>query len=194
MPTEIDIIDIPIFVNGPKCSGCPNEMFGVKFIPPDGKGFQRIMVVGDSGWVDEARLGKPFMGAAGSFLDKHIFRRLGVNRDAFILTNTTWCRAPRLNFYDHAGPDAQEIINYCRPYLDELIEQTKPKVIVPLGNVAMRRILDVDGINSHQAYVHDSKYGIPVIPTFHPSFIMQNNHKYTPAMLFAFRRALEIAK
>lgn len=195
MASNLDIITIEPLVEGPHCNGCPNQAAGVRLIPPDGKGYSGVMLVGDSGWVDEAREGRPFAGAAGNFLDKHIFRRLdGMKRDAFTITNATWCRAPRLNFYDQAGPEATAITEHCRPYLDELIERTRPRVIVPMGNVAMRRVIGVDGIQRRQCYVHDSPYGIPCVPTFHPSFVMQDNLKYTPVVLFAFRRALEIAK
>ena len=74
------------------------------------------------------------------------------------------------------------------------LKRVKPKVIIPVGNVALRRICNVSGINAHQCYVHDTPYGIPAVPTFHPSFVMQDNFKYTPVVLFAFRKALEIAK
>jgi len=104
------------------------------------------------------------------------------------------CKAPRLNFYDYAGPEATAIIEHCRPYLDELIDRLHPRVIIPMGNVALRRICGVSGINAHQCYVCDTSYGIPAVPTFHPSFVMQDNLKFTPCVLFAFRKALEIAK
>jgi len=109
----------------------------------------------------------------------------------YIVSN---CKAPRLNFYDYAGPEAIAIIEHCRPYLDELIEKVRPKVIIPMGNVALRRICNVSGIQAHQCYVIDTNYGVPAIPTYHPSFIMQDQLKLVPCMLFAFRKALEIAK
>ena len=197
VPTDLDKIDLlPIIagVQGKYCPGCDNREAGIRMIPPDGKGYSGVMIVGDSGWEWEAREGRPFAGPAGQFLDKHIFRRLGVQRDAFTITNSVWCKAPRLNFFDYAGPEATAITEHCRPYLDELIEKVKPKVIIPMGNVALRRICNVSGIQAHQCYVVDTPYGIPAVPTYHPSFVMQDNLKFTPVVLFAFRKALEIAK
>lgn len=197
MATDLDRLDIMPMnqgVQGKFCAGCDNRQAGIRMIPPDGKGYSGVMIVGDSGWDTELKEGRPFAGPAGQFLDKHIFRRLGVQRDAFTLTNTTWCKAPRLNFYDYAGPEATAIIEHCRPYLDELIDKVRPKVIIPMGNVALRRICGVSGINAHQCYVCDTPYGIPAVPTFHPSFVMQDNLRYTPTVLFAFRKALSIAK
>ena len=149
VPTDLDKIDLlPIIagVQGKYCPGCDNREAGIRMIPPDGKGYSGVMIVGDSGWEWEAREGRPFAGPAGQFLDKHIFRRLGVTRDAFTITNSVWCKAPRLNFFDYAGPEATAITEHCRPYLDELIEKVKPKVIIPMGNVALRRICNVSGI------------------------------------------------
>ena len=136
VPTDLDKIDLlPIIagVQGKYCPGCDNREAGIRMIPPDGKGYSGVMIVGDSGWEWEAREGRPFAGPAGQFLDKHIFRRLGVQRDAFTITNSVWCKAPRLNFFDYAGPEATAITEHCRPYLDELIERVKPKVIIPMG-------------------------------------------------------------
>ena len=197
MSTDLDRIDLlPVItgVQGPYCNGCDNRQAGIRMIPPDGKGYSGVMIVGDSGWEWEIREGRNFAGPSGQFLDKHIFRRLGVTRDAFTVVNTTWCKAPRLNFYDYAGPEATAIIEHCRPYLDELIEKVKPKVIIPMGNVALRRICNVSGIQAHQCYVVDTPYGIPAVPTYHPSFVMQDNLRYTPIVLFAFRKALAITK
>jgi len=181
-------------VEGEFCGGCPQRFVGERRVEPDGNGTSGIMIVGDSPWKDEVRLGKPFAGAAGAFLDKHIFRRLGVKRQDFTLTNSLWCRPPYLNWTDRGGPEVAEALMHCTPYLDQLISRIRPKVIIAMGNVAMRRLVGVDGVMKRQAYVHDSRYGIPVIPTLHPSFIMQDNHKYTPAMYFAFRRAQEIVE
>src|ERR1017187_139938 len=94
MATDLDRLDIlpqSLGVQGIHCGGCDNRQAGIRMIPPDGKGYSGVMLVGDSGWEWEAKEGKPFAGPAGQFLDKHIFRRLGVQRDAFTLTNTTWC-------------------------------------------------------------------------------------------------------
>jgi DNA polymerase len=181
-------------VEGEFCGACPQRFIGQKRVLPDGNGTSGIMLVGDSPWKDEVRQGRPFAGAAGQFLEKHIFRRLGVKRQDFILANSMWCKPPHLNWTDRGGPEVAEALMHCRPYLDQLIERVQPKVIIAMGNVAMRRLVGVDGIMKRQAYVHDSRYGIPVIPTLHPSFLMQDNHKYTPAMYFAFRRAQEIVE
>lgn len=106
------------------------------------------------------------------------------------------CRAPRLNYYDqaHKIPEAAAVINHCRPYLEDLIEKVQPKVIVPLGNVALNRICGVTGIEKRHSYFHGTTYGCWAIPSFHPSGILQGNQKLTPALMFALRRAQEVAR
>src|SRR5215472_53233 len=162
-------------VCGPHCDGCPQEAIGERRILPDGKGSSRILIVGDSPWKDEIKQGKPFAGAAGAYLEK-LIRMVGRERSDYIITNTMNCKPPRLQWTD--SEEALPAITQCSPYLDELVRAVKPKVIIPLGNVALRRVCGVSGIQARQAYVHDSVFGIPAVPTFHPSFIMQGNHKF----------------
>ena len=178
-------------VTGKYCEGCPQQEVGEKRLLPDGKGSSGVLIVGDSPWKDEIRLGKPFAGAAGSYLDR-LIRMIGRARVDFTITNTMCCKPPRLGFTDadESGP----AIAQCGPYLDDTVAAMKPKVIIPLGNVAMRRCCGVSGIQSRQAYVHESVWGIPAVPTFHPSFILQNNHKYFGAAAYAFKKAEEIAR
>lgn len=182
-------------VGGPHCGSCPMNEHGHRLIQTDGRGSSGILVVGDSPWKDEIRAGKPFAGAAGNFLDR-IFARLGKSRNEFLITNSLWCQPPFLGYTDRiasGAPDVAIVMNHCRPYLDEVIDKFKPKVIVTLGNVAMYRVVGRSGIVNSHAYVQSSPYGIPVIATFHPSFVMQGKHKYAAAVYFAFRRAFEVA-
>jgi uracil-DNA glycosylase family 4 len=167
-------------------------MRGERFIPADGLGTNGIMLIGDSPWKDEVRIGKPFAGAAGSFLNRTL-RRLGTERESYTITNAMWCKPPSLDWTDK-DPEAAVAIAHCRPHLDELIEKMKPRVLVTMGNVAMQRVLGATGIMNRHSYVHDTPYGIYAVPTFHPSFLMQGNQKLSSAMMFALRRAQDVAR
>jgi|SRR5579862_2609566 len=183
-------------VCGPHCNDCPQQPIGNKFIPPSGTGSSGMMLVADSPWIDEIRLGYPFAGAAGSMLDR-MLKRAGIDRHTLTIVNTIQCQPPRLGWMDnsHKIPEAAAAINHCRPHLDELIAQRQPRVIVPMGNVALERVCGVRGIEERQAYYHPTQgYGCWAIPTFHPSNILQGNQKFVPAFLFALRRAKEAAE
>ncbi len=181
-------------VNGPHCEGCAMRTVGERFVPSVGTGSSSILICADSPWYEEIATGRPFSGAAGSMLDR-LLRRVGIERDSLKIINTIQCRPPRLGWMDNAAniPEAQAAIDHCKPHLDDVIESMHPKVIVPMGNVALNRICGVSDIATRQAYFTPTPYNIWAIPTFHPSYIMQGNQKYTPVFVFAMRRAVEIA-
>jgi uracil-DNA glycosylase family 4 len=182
-------------VDGPHCDGCCQQAVGQRLVRTDGLGTNGIIVAGDSPWVDEIAVGRPFAGASGGLLDR-AFDLLGVRRSEFLICNSAmWCKPPHLGWTDHPEryPDAAAAMAQCKPYFDELVASFKPKAIVTLGNVALRRVAGVTGLDARHSYVHASPYGVSVIPTYHPSFILQGNQKYMAVLIFALRRALEVA-
>ena len=181
-----------MIVNGPHCAGCIMQHQGQRFVYFDGMDTSGILVVGDSPWHEEVRLGRPFAGPSGRLLDSQL-NRAGIDRKSVIVTNSRMCKAPYLG-WDGKHPDSAIATAHCRPHLDDLIERIKPKVILTLGAVAMARVIGVTDLDNRQAYIHDTPYGIPAIPTYHPSHILQGNHKLTQAMFFAIMRAKEVAQ
>lgn len=181
-------------VLGSLCAGCVCEETGQRFIPPDGLGTNRVLILGDSPWKDEVIKGVPFAGYSGRFLER-CFRSLGVTRESFIVTNAMSCKPVSLGWSDNPyNPEAAMALAQCAPYLDETIERMKPKVIVALGGAAMRRMIGTNQITEHHCYVEPTAYGIPCIPTFHPSFLMRpGNSKLTISLVCALKKALGIA-
>jgi len=189
---------LPTFPEGPLCGDCPNRHNGRRRILPDGTGSSGIMIVGDSPWKQEILAGKVFAGSAGWYLNEKVLRRLGIDRPTLTIANSMWCQPPHLGWTDHPEryPESQRALNHCAPYLDELIEQRRPKVLVALGKVAMKRLLNTPPkttLEQRHGYVHEGPWGIPTIASFHPSYLMQNHHKFCPSLLFSLRRAQEIA-
>jgi uracil-DNA glycosylase family 4 len=183
-----------VLPDGRYCFDCPHAPLGVRFIPPDGSGTSGILLVGDSPWKDEIREGRPFAGPAGHTLNR-MFQLIGMERNDTMISNTIWCQPTRLHWMDYPQryKDANEAIEHCRPNLDDLIERARPKVIVPLGNVALRRVCGVSGIEANAGYVLPTSYGVPAVGTYHPSFVQQGNQKLNAACLFALNRARAIA-
>ena len=75
-------------VLGPICGDCPHREDGVIWIPFTGSGSNRVLLVGDSGWQNEAstirevngnRVGTPFSGPSGYFIERQL-RRIGAKR------------------------------------------------------------------------------------------------------------------
>lgn len=185
---------LPTYPEGAYCNGCSYQPTGVKRVLPDGSGSNGALIVGDSPWTEEVAAGRPFAGASGRWLDTILSKR-GLNREDFLITNSSWCKPPSLGMNDepHKYPETEAALNQCKPYLDNLISEVKPKVLIALGNVALRRLTGFSGIEENHSYLFQTIYNIPCIPTFHPSNIIQGNHNLTIAFILAIARAMEIA-
>ena len=190
---------LPGIIGGTEhCSTCPHARPGAKFVPPSGSGASGILIVGDSPWKDEQVALRPFAGAAGRILDRwfSLLSAGGMKRDDVSVVNTIQCPPLHLGWMDYPGrfPASVEAVEHCRPHLDELIARRRPRVIVPLGNVALRRVCGISGIEENSGYVLPTQYGIPAVPGPHPSFIMRGKSKLTPLALWVLSKALRIAQ
>ncbi|MCK4359776.1 MAG: hypothetical protein KAW92_13755, partial [Candidatus Cloacimonetes bacterium] len=132
---------------------------GVGPVPAD------IMLVGMNPGADEDEKGVPFVGAAGKRLNI-MLKATHLERRSLFITNTVRCKTP-----DNREPTEEEI-KACSPYLEEEIKEVKPKIIVPLGNIALQYILNLEGITKWAGTRHWSKkYNCWIIPTYHPAYI-----------------------
>ena len=183
---------------GPCCHDCPHARDGAKFVPASGTGASGVLIVGDSPWKDEQIAMRPFAGAAGRILDRwfSLLSAGGMKRDDVTIFNTIQCPPLHLGWMDYPGrfPASVAAIEHCRPHLDDLIATRRPRVICPLGNVALRRICGISGIEENSGYVLKTPYGIPAVPGPHPSYIMRGKSKLTPLALWVLSKALRIAQ
>lgn len=138
----------------------------------------RVMFVGEAPGKQEAKTGRPFVGAAGKTLDK-LLDSIGVEREDVYITNIVKDRPP-----DNRDPHREEIELYA-PFLRRQIEIIQPKVIATLGRFAMdfmldefdlpeqgKRIGELHGVVlSAQAF-----YGeIAILPLYHPAAALYND-------------------
>lgn len=130
----------------------------------------RLMFVGEAPGADEDVQGKPFVGRAGQLLTKMI-EAMGMKRDDVIIGNVNRCRPP-----GNRQPTLEEAA-ICRPFLFREIATVRPEVIVVMGNTALRNLLEIKaGISSVRGRFHDY-HGIPVMPTFHPAYLLRDPSK-----------------
>jgi uracil-DNA glycosylase family 4 len=126
-----------------------------------------LMFIGEAPGADEDAQGEPFVGRAGQLLTK-IITAMGYTRDQVYITNVLKCRPPQ-----NRTPLPDEVQN-CLPYMLSQIELVQPKVIVALGAVALRALLDVQlGITKMRGHWYTFR-GIPIMPTFHPAYLLRN--------------------
>jgi len=181
--------------SGRYCANCPQEFVGERYISPDGIGDCGVLLLGDSPWKNEIEQGKPFVGASGKLLDE-AFRALGVRRNSFTVTNAMCCKPPQLGWSDHPEQfvEAAQALAQCRAYLNDTIRERKPRAIVTLGGAALRALCGTNDVTGNQCYILSSEYGIPVIPTYHPSYLLRPaKKKLMFSVLCALRKALDIA-
>jgi DNA polymerase len=119
------------------------------------------MFVGEAPGFYEDQQGRPFVGAAGRFLEE-LLASIGLRRDQVYIANVIKCRPP-----DNRDPLPKEI-DACRKWLECQIELIKPKVIVPLGRFSLAWFSPNDPIGRvhGQARYRD---GIYYLPMYHPA-------------------------
>jgi DNA polymerase len=125
------------------------------------------LFVGEGPGAEEDELGDPFVGQSGKLLD-NMLAAIGIARGREVyIANVVKCRPP-----GNRTPTAEEAAA-CAPFLDRQIELIKPSLIVALGKVAAARLLATEAsLASQRGRTHDYK-GIPVIVTYHPSYLLR---------------------
>ena len=144
------------------CDGRTNVVFGV------GRNDAELMFVGEGPGEDEDRQGEPFVGRAGRLLTDIITKGMGLARSDVYIANVVKCRPP-----GNRNPQPDEIVA-CEPFLHRQIALIRPKVIMTLGTFATQVLLkNRIPISKQRGNWHDYQ-GVPVMPTFHPAYLLRN--------------------
>lgn len=153
--------------NCQKCKlykGRKNIVFGVGNKDAD------IMFIGEGPGADEDDQGEPFVGKAGKLMDM-AFTALGIKREEVYIANIVKCRPP-----SNRNPEQDEA-QTCLNYLRNQVILIKPKIIVLLGNVALKGILGEEyGISASRGKWVEKK-GILYMPTWHPAALLRDETK-----------------
>jgi uracil-DNA glycosylase len=126
-----------------------------------------LMFVGEAPGYHEDAQGEPFVGEAGSLLNRMI-SSMGFKREEVYICNVLKCRPP-----ENRDPRPDEIAA-CSPFLRAQIESIKPKVIVTLGAFAARTLLGVSSSMGAMRGKWRQFMGIDLMPTFHPAFLLRS--------------------
>jgi uracil-DNA glycosylase len=133
-----------------------------------------IMFVGEAPGADEDEQGEPFVGRAGQLLSK-IIEAMGFSRDTVYIANILKCRPDTPGQSAGNRPPTPEEIQRCLPYLNAQIDLIKPKAIVALGATAVAGLFGKSAPISKIRGSFMEFRGIPVMPTFHPSYLLRPN-------------------
>lgn len=169
------------------CLGCPlfSEHKGFSIL--EGDGSSGLLVVAESLGRQEEKAGLPLRPTAPA---GGVFQRAvnvsGLKRSLMTLTNTIRCKSE--------AQHPPEAIVHCRQYLDQAVEERKPRMILALGDVPLRELSTVGGsISELRGYVLQSRYGIPMIATYHPSHLAREPAKFSQ-LFGVFMHDLRVAE
>lgn len=131
-------------------------------VPGEGPEDSEIMFIGEGPGFHENEQGRPFVGAAGKFLEE-LLSKIGMSREEVFITNVVKCRPP-----GNRDPQPEEIETCTKTYLERQIQAIDPKVIVTLGRFSMNLMIpNVKISNVHGQPVHVK--GRLVVPMYHPA-------------------------
>jgi len=143
------------------CTKCILHHSRKKAVPGDGPANAEIMFVGEGPGFYENEQGRPFVGAAGKFLEE-LLAGIGMRREQVFITNVVKCRPPA-----NRDPLPEELAA-CSDYLERQIQAINPKVIVTLGRYSMARFLPNAKISDVHGQAMQVK-GRLIVPMFHPA-------------------------
>lgn len=169
---------------------------------PIGRGPDRapIMFVGEAYGKYEAQEGKPFVGPAGRVLNELLLKS-GINPQDCYFSNIINAQPPENDlsqWYSRGIPN--DLVLGGLDSLRQEIERVRPNVIVPLGNWPLYTFYGQKlnkeglptGILNYRGYVLEARKlasGTKIIPTMHPSYIMQGGYGHSPLAVFDLQRA-----
>jgi uracil-DNA glycosylase family 4 len=157
------------------CVKCPNLASSRKNVVWGvGDIHSPIMFVGEAPGADEDEQGEPFVGRAGQLLSK-IIEAMGFTRDTVYIANILKCRPDTPGQSAGNRPPTPEEIQRCLPYLNAQIDLIQPKAIVALGATAVAGLFGKSAPISKIRGAFMTFRGIPVMPTFHPSYLLRPN-------------------
>lgn len=147
------------------CNRCPLAKERTRAVPGEGPDGAEILLVGEAPGRDEDHAGRPFVGRAGSILNRCL-EEAGIERAQVFITNAVKCRPP-----GNRRPKRDEV-EACRPYLEAQMRLIQPKVVILMGNAATKAVLDLEGVTALRGQVYRDLF----LVTFHPAAVLRNKN------------------
>lgn len=145
-----------------ECTLCELHHSRKRAVPGEGPAQAGIIFIGEGPGFHENEQGRPFVGAAGKFLEE-LLGKIGMRREQVYITNVVKCRPP-----GNRDPRPEEVDMCTRTYLDRQIQAINPKVVVTLGRYSMGLFLPNAKISSVHGQAMQVK-GRLVVPMYHPA-------------------------
>ncbi|NIS80797.1 MAG: uracil-DNA glycosylase [Anaerolineales bacterium] len=143
------------------CTDCKLHHSRKNAVPGEGPSNAELMFIGEGPGFHENEQGRPFVGAAGRFLEE-LLASIGMTREQVFIGNVVKCRPP-----GNRDPQLNEI-ETCSKFLERQIQAINPKVIVTLGRFSMGRYFP----NARISAIHGQARvinGRLIVPMYHPA-------------------------
>ena len=151
------------------CRRCKLHSSRTNIVFGTGSPEARLVFVGEGPGRDEDLQGMPFVGLAGQLLTK-IIQAIQLSREEVYIANIIKCRPP-----GNRNPEPDEI-RACEPFLIKQLGVIRPKLICALGTFAAQTLLKTEEKISLLRGRFHRYQGIPIMPTYHPAYLLRNPH------------------
>ncbi|MYD36739.1 MAG: uracil-DNA glycosylase [Dehalococcoidia bacterium] len=174
------------------CTECRLAQGRTNAVPGEGAPDADVMFIGEGPGYYEDQQGRPFVGAAGKFLDE-LLASIGWARKDVYITNTVKCRPP-----DNRDPQNDELDTCESLYLRRQLELVNPTLLVTLGRFSLTRLFPRQSISRARGQLL-YKDGLAVYPIYHPAAalhqqrlrdVIVDDFKNLPTALETARRRL----
>lgn len=166
-----------------ECTRCGLHVARQNIVFGEGNPEAPVVFVGEGPGAEEDRTGRPFVGRAGELLTK-IIESVGWRREDVYICNIVKCRPPK-----NRDPLLDEVAT-CRPYLERQLLTIRPLVIVSLGKPASSTLLGRNIAITKTRGIWQEWNGIPLMPTFHPAYLLRNYTRETRQAVWDDLRAV----
>jgi DNA polymerase len=143
------------------CNRCDLFRTRTRAVPGEGPENAEIMFIGEAPGWNEDQQGRPFVGAAGQFLES-LLAMIGLKREQVYITNVVKGRPPA-----NRDPLPAEI-NACNAWLDRQIEIIRPRMIVTLGRYSLAKFFPGKSISKVHG-IAEKRDSIIYYPMYHPA-------------------------
>lgn len=158
-----------------ECTKCILHYSRKNGVPGEGPADAELMLIGEGPGFYENEQGRPFVGAAGKYLDE-LLQKAGLKRSDVFITNVVKCRPP-----GNRDPLPEELAA-CSDYLERQIEVINPRIIITLGRYSMARFFPnvrISDVHGQSRWVG----GRMVIAMYHPAAAL-----HQPSLKLAIER------
>jgi DNA polymerase len=165
------------------CQKCSLSQKRHQAVPGEGNPRGKIVFIGEAPGATEDKLGRPFVGSAGKFLDE-LLVSVGLKRDQVFITNIVKCRPP-----GNRDPQPLEI-STCLPYLARQLKIIKPKVIVTLGRHSLKQFFPQRNISADHGKAFKKNHQVYFF-AYHPAAALYDS-SMKQVMLSDFQKLREL--